>query len=346
MESTGAFDNGQSTFIKGPDGTSVLIDVGKKDHRACVRKAVSHHNGEAAVDWVVLTHWHKDHVGGFPELFDPEDGPLTLREGVISRGANSDSDDTHVGPRGDTIAAARRGGAAHLGLCADPDCATMTAGNVRGPQTQERAFLPLGDGARLTFFAADGRYAPAQGAAVRFASPKNENDRGLAGMVTTVGGFTYLFAGDISGGGTGGAGGKKPNLEAALVAAALEDGFVPDADVFHLNHHGLRTSSSSAWLSWIAPTPKTRHALVGTNADYDSWNSEIANQHKWRRDILIGERLTDVLGQGCVWLPETDRPKFYRSLPQVVVSNGPVTVLVGRDGHRELMGGSGCARGQ
>src|SRR5690606_7226713 len=49
--------------------------------------ALRHHTGEVAVDWVVLTHAHADHLGGFDALFDPaDDAPVPIRKGVIVRG--------------------------------------------------------------------------------------------------------------------------------------------------------------------------------------------------------------------------------------------------------------------
>ncbi|MBW1881035.1 MAG: MBL fold metallo-hydrolase, partial [Deltaproteobacteria bacterium] len=80
---------GEATLIVGPDGTSVLIDVANDAHDGAVREAIQTHVGTLRVDWVVLTHYHADHIGGFDALFDPDDKePVTVARGVVVRGGH------------------------------------------------------------------------------------------------------------------------------------------------------------------------------------------------------------------------------------------------------------------
>ena len=81
---------GESALVVGPDGTSALIDLGGSGHTKAVLEAVDRRLGQRAVDWVILTHFHYDHVGGFANLVQPNaangNKPLTVNKGVISRG--------------------------------------------------------------------------------------------------------------------------------------------------------------------------------------------------------------------------------------------------------------------
>jgi competence protein ComEC len=64
-------EGGQSTLFVGPDGKSLLIDTGWDDHdgRDADRiVAAAHKLGVKKLDYVLITHFHDDHVGGVPNL--------------------------------------------------------------------------------------------------------------------------------------------------------------------------------------------------------------------------------------------------------------------------------------
>ncbi|MCP4806178.1 MAG: MBL fold metallo-hydrolase [Proteobacteria bacterium] len=60
----GSTSIGESTLVVGPDGTTVLIDVGNDRHDDEVTDAL--HGREP--DFTVITHLHADHVGGLSDL--------------------------------------------------------------------------------------------------------------------------------------------------------------------------------------------------------------------------------------------------------------------------------------
>lgn len=64
-------EGGQSTLFVTPDGHSLLIDTGwpgNNGRDADRIVAAAHNAGLSRIDYVLLTHYHTDHVGGVPQL--------------------------------------------------------------------------------------------------------------------------------------------------------------------------------------------------------------------------------------------------------------------------------------
>lgn len=127
--------------------------------------------------------------------------------------------------------------------------------------------LTLGD-VSVTLFLADGELATDGGVVTLEPHPADDNARSLGGVLTYAG-FHYVFAGDLPGGGKG-----TQDLEGAVVAHAESLPWVRSdgVDVLHVNHHGISSSTSTAWADWLRPT----HAVVGANNTYLDAPSEEA----------------------------------------------------------------------
>ena len=62
-------EGGQSTLFVSPSGESMLIDTGFPGERDATRiAAVAKEAGASQIDYLLITHYHGDHVGGVPEL--------------------------------------------------------------------------------------------------------------------------------------------------------------------------------------------------------------------------------------------------------------------------------------
>lgn len=285
---------GESALVVGPDGTSVLIDTGGDPHANQIIEVINRRLGKPAVDWVVTTHLHSDHLGAFEKLFAPSaangNQPLSINLGVIDRGffdlaASYMQSDTQVQQYCAEVNTSKYSGK-RFELCTGPQpapcdgqgagapwvasgCPGLLLGDLLDPGDDSQGaltYINLGEGSRLTFFSINAHvatdngvvYAEDEGIAIGHGGTFAENARSL-GAVIRWGDFHYLFNGDL----TGGQWMTAPDAEGFIVAHAdtiVEHPGGPllvsdgDIDVLQLNHHGYGDASGQAWVDWLLPS--------------------------------------------------------------------------------------------
>ncbi len=289
---------GESAILIGPDGTVVLLDVGNSNHDDEVRAALRELNttwltpqrgyrtrAPLEVEWIVLTHFHADHIGAFESLTSGTD-PLLITRGVVHRGfvdvgpGTNESDFEQVCLRMRGTLAAK-----NFGLCtAAPEspcvigprspatsCPGLTLGDldsVSDDASGDPSFIELGGGARLELLGANGFMlqgrTPIASSAFGVTDVNEENARSIVGLVRH-GAFRFLFAGDLSGSGVP----TEPDLESFVVNSAPQVFGTLGIDLTHANHHARDTSSNANFVQAAAPNDgRSRSVIAGINTAY------------------------------------------------------------------------------
>ncbi|MFO0579961.1 MAG: Ig-like domain-containing protein [Polyangia bacterium] len=250
---------GSAVLVKGPDGTTVLLEAGDDGRGASAvvpyLKSIGVRPADG-IDYVIGGHQHCDHIGGLDEV-------LAAGYDVTGKSYYNGSP-TSSGCVSDWNAAAAR----------------TTAGAPVVPAVGSQ--IPLGGGARLTFLAVNGSIIGGGKVAVA-----NENDRSIA-ILVQHGGFDYLWASDLGGGNvdeacTGRYTPTQVDVETAVITAISPGGASPlitagGIDVLNVNHHGSESSTNKNWMNYAQPAV----ALIATGGGQDTdWNFP-------RRDVVDG----------------------------------------------------------
>ncbi|HTS37270.1 MAG TPA: MBL fold metallo-hydrolase [Candidatus Solibacter sp.] len=214
-------EGGQATLVVSPTGQSLLIDTGWPGYEgrdADRIVAAAHQAGLKQIDYVLITHFHRDHVGGVPQLVDG------IKIGTfVDHGPNQeDSEVTRT-----DYAAYEKAIAGHAHVVVKPGWG-----------------LPI-KGLEVKVLAAAGDHiaSPLPGAgeanALCKAEPAaeadaTENARSV-GVIITYGQFRFLDLGDLT---------KKKELE-----LACPNNMLGTVDLFLVTHHGADLSNSKS-LDW------------------------------------------------------------------------------------------------
>ena len=218
-------EGGQATLIVSPSGESLLIDAGWPDNEgrdADRIVAAAHQAGIKQIDYVLITHYHRDHVGGVPQLVDG------IKIGTfVDHGPNlEDSEVTRT-----DYAAYEKAIAGHPRMTVKPGWGLP----IKGIQVRvlaaagERIDTPLPGAGRANPYCASEPPAPAD---------DTENARSV-GVLITYGRFRFLDLGDLT---------KKKELE-----LACPDNLIGSVDLFLVTHHGADLSNSKALVWALRP---------------------------------------------------------------------------------------------
>lgn len=254
-------EGGQATLFVAPGGESMLVDTGwtGNNHRDADRIAAAAKNaGVRKIDFVVITHYHADHVGGIYQL--AEKMPIL---NFVDHGAQ-----TETGKPAEILFneyAAIRAKANHI---------EAKPGDTLPLKNLEVKILSSNGDVISSPVAGAGEPNPA---CVRFARPaadKTENGRSV-GMLVTFGDFRMLDMGDLT-----------ADHEYDLVCPNNKIGTV---DLFLVSHHGTASSNSLPFVRAIAPrvaivdngphkggSPQVWQTLRDTRSLIDLWQLHYA----------------------------------------------------------------------
>ena len=247
-----------AVWVKGPDGTNVLLEAGDTGKGTSRVVPYLKHEGLFPVqglDYTIAGHQHCDHIGGFPE--------------VISAGYNVRIHNYY-------------NGSSYPSGCVDKwntAAATTTAGALVAAPVGGQ--IALGNGAKLTFVARNGVIIGGATVAV-----SDENDRSIAVLIQ-YGGFDYLWASDLGGGNIDqactGRSTNQTDVETSVIKAISPGGAFPmisagGIDVLHVNHHGSESSTNKNWMNLSHPAVAVIGVGAGQNTGWDFPRKEVVEE--------------------------------------------------------------------
>ncbi len=227
-------EGGQATLVVSPSGQSLLIDAGwpgNEGRDADRIVAAAHAAGIKQIDYVLITHYHRDHVGGVPQLVDG------MKVGTfVDHGPNlEDSDVTRT-----DYAAYQKAIAGHTHVVVKPGFGLPIHG------IEVEVLSAAGDVLTKPLPGAGEANPYCRGQAAE-ADDATENARSV-GVLITYGKFRFLDLGDLT---------KKKEL-----GLACPNNLLGTVDLFLVTHHGMDLSNSKPLVWALHP----RVAIIDNGA--------------------------------------------------------------------------------
>jgi len=221
-------EGGQATLFVTPNGESLLVDTGwdgNNGRDADRIVAAAKDAGLQKIDYVLITHYHRDHVGGVTQL--AERFPIGT---FLDHGENREPDNENT----------KMGWNAYQKL--------LASGIYKRISTKPGDVLPIRD-AKFTIATSDGKLLekPVQGAGAQNQNcqevkqpPADHTENEFSqGFVMEFGKFRLLDLGDI------------PFVEEVALSCPVNK--IGKIDFFIATHHGLFFSNSPALVHGVAP---------------------------------------------------------------------------------------------
>jgi len=242
-------EGGQATLLVTPTGQSMLIDAGWDgfDNRDPKRiLAAARDAGIKRIDYLVITHFHRDHVGGVPAL--AQQIPIGT---FVDYGEPIEAGDFAQAPF-----------KAYVPIRAAGSSRRPAPGETLALQGVEVEIVTSGGaGISRALSGASGARNAACSASTIPEADEGENPRSL-GVRVRFGKFTFLDLGDLPG--------------AKLAALACPNNLLGHADVYLVPHHGNSDSAIPAVISAVSP----RVAIVNNGATKGGYAAGFASLHE------------------------------------------------------------------
>ena len=262
---------GESVFVKGPGGTTVLLEAGNTGKGTQYVVPYLQSIGvppSAGLDYMIGGHQHCDHIGGLDEVIN---AGYNVRVKQYSNGSS------------------------YASSCVDgwnAAAATTTAGApVPMPVG---TVIQLGNGATMTCVARNGSIIGGGSVSV-----SDENDRSIA-LLIQYGGFDYLWASDLGGGSDSctGRSTAQLNVESAVINAISPGGAFPlisagGIDLLNVNHHGSESSTNPDWFNKSDPAVAIIGVGDGQTSGWDLPRIDVVEH------VLLGQSAS------CITAPPT-----------------------------------------
>jgi beta-lactamase superfamily II metal-dependent hydrolase len=304
---------GDATVILGPtqDGRrrTLVMDAGNRypDGGAIVGDLLVE-QGVQELDYVVLSHFDGDHIGGFVTissstslLWHSDACEPTLwfpTQAIFDQGTDTNNSNSSL-----------QWGSCVPSIAASQSVAHHAVEGGAGIGT----VLDLGPGYWATIVAGDGYVIDQPD---RVASVNTPNERSIALLVSGDNGFDFLVTGDLIG---RAAGAENAKVEGALGAALQARGI--DVEVLRAGHHGAANASAPEFVAAVAP----EIAIISTGDNQSS-----SYQHP-RCDTYASFDATEV---GLVLQTELGNSDCADSPPIApVVVNGTILIEVSGDAY-------------
>jgi len=227
-------EGGQSTLLVDGLGESMLVDTGwpgfdSRDAKRIV--AAANEAGIHRLDYVVITHYHTDHVGGVAQL-----AALIPIGTFVDHGPNMEDSDT-----------TRQGYATYLKVSAESKRITVKPGDRLPLKGMSVQFLTAAGEKITTALPGAGQPNPYCASEPEAAMDPTENQRSL-GMLITYGKFRFLDMGDLT---------KRKEI-----ALMCPNNLIGTVDLYLVTHHGMDLSNSKA----IVDAVHARAAIMDNGA--------------------------------------------------------------------------------
>ena len=301
-------EGGQATLMVTPSGQSLLIDTGwpefnGRDAGRIVAAAKA--AGVNRIDYVVITHFHRDHVGGVTQL------ARQIKIGTF----------VDHGPNMEDAAASREDYAAYEKVAANSKRLTVKPGDQIRMKDMKVVVLTAAGEHITTPLPGAGQPNPLCASEPEAAVDSTENARSL-GTLITFGKFRFLDLGDLT-----------KRKERDLVCP---NNLIGTVDLYLTTHHGVNQSNAKVIVDAIHPRVSIMNNGVHKGGSPDAWETihdSPGLQDLWQLHYAMGSDKAHNVSEMFIANPEEKCEGKY--IKVTAETNGTFTVLNSRNNFKK-----------